>query len=155
MKNALTTGRVPQLIASRPAFVLERLARGGGATNWYFCAGVPDLEALGRVLRPGSSVTFYFAINMSRSQLGSLPRDALASCIRSTGDALVLVPRTGTLAVRQFLVIVVDELDEEFADLPPDTEVLFGPYPGPENDGIHSVTLELPDADGILRPHPH
>jgi hypothetical protein len=34
---------VAKLLASKPAVVLERIARGGGATNWFFCRGPPRL----------------------------------------------------------------------------------------------------------------
>jgi hypothetical protein len=33
--------------------------------------------------------------------------------------------------------------------------VFYGATPDRENDGTHAVTVTLPDADGIVRPHPH
>jgi hypothetical protein len=28
-------------------------------------------------------------------------------------------------------------------------------YPGRDNDGESAITLDLPDADGVVRRHPH
>jgi hypothetical protein len=32
---------------------------------------------------------------------------------------------------------------------------MFGAFPGRDDDGERALTLPLPDADGVVRPHPH
>jgi hypothetical protein len=40
--------------------VLERIARGAGATRWYLARGDQDVRRIFTLLGPGSRVTFYF-----------------------------------------------------------------------------------------------
>jgi len=46
-------------------------------------------------------------------------------------------------------------LDEFTQILGSDSWIYFGRFPGRDNDGIHAVTLTLPDLDGITRTHPY
>lgn len=41
--------------------VLERLARGGGATQWFFVRAMDEFYQVSDLLRGGSCVSFYFA----------------------------------------------------------------------------------------------
>lgn len=71
------------------------------------------------------------------------------------GDAVV-----GTLS-EDALEILVDsvagpnELSEFRSALPSGARVFFGAFPGRDNDGERAITLTLPDADGVIREHPH
>jgi hypothetical protein len=54
---------VPELLLVRHptgAVVLERIARGAGATRWYSLRDPEKLHALAERLTPGSSLSFYF-----------------------------------------------------------------------------------------------
>jgi hypothetical protein len=44
---------------------------------------------------------------------------------------------------------------DEFARDHPDATIIVGAFPAAENDGLDAVTIDLPDADGVVRPHPH
>lgn len=47
------------------------------------------------------------------------------------------------------------ELTEATCDLDSSARVFFGFFPARDNDAIDAVTLQLPDRDGMIRPHPH
>src|SRR5277367_4911196 len=57
---ALMQTPIIERLKATDAVILERLARGGGSTNWYHCPDENHLEAIEARLRPGSLVSFYF-----------------------------------------------------------------------------------------------
>jgi hypothetical protein len=75
--STLAMTPVGKLLETSGAVVLERIARGGGATNWYSCSGQSQLEMIEARLLPGSVVSFYFD---ERIRLGPL------SPLRSRGE---------------------------------------------------------------------
>jgi hypothetical protein len=136
------------------AIVLERLARGGGATHWYYCRAATDLAPIAAALRPGSLVSFYFD---GRLRLGHDVGDAVASLrdqIRPNHDSVL-----GVLVDRVHLDVTSissrEELDEVASKIAGATAVVFGDYPAADNDGVAAVTLVLPDEDGVVRRHPY
>jgi len=70
---------VPRLLQARPAIVLERIARGAGATNWYRCADHAHLAALAAELHPGSLVSFYFDDRITSCRYSSEVRAVAAA----------------------------------------------------------------------------
>jgi hypothetical protein len=56
----LSATSIGERLETRCAVVLERIARGGGATKWYECADESRLPALISRFSPGSVVSFYF-----------------------------------------------------------------------------------------------
>ena len=46
LHSALAATPVADLLALMPALILERVARGGGATKWHYC---PSKSSLGAV----------------------------------------------------------------------------------------------------------
>jgi hypothetical protein len=153
---------VPQLLHARPAVVLERIARGAGATNWYHCPDHGHLAALTAELRPGSVVTFYFDDRIINCRYTPEVREQMLQLMRSLRD----VPgESGEIVVGHLaadeLHITADypsgpeDLDEFTQTLGTDLRIYFGRYPGRDNDGTNAVTLTLPDLDGITRAHPH
>jgi hypothetical protein len=48
-----------------------------------------------------------------------------------------------------------NDLDDFVSTLTAVSLVFFGPFPASDNDGIRAVTVALPDADGVVRSHPH
>jgi hypothetical protein len=73
----------------------------------------------------------------------SMPRDRASSpCLRGQGRRL---------DVRD----AVDYEDIQEMIAAPLPRLAYGSFPGQDNDGVHAVTLQLPDEDGALRPHPH
>jgi hypothetical protein len=151
---ALTKTAAPALLASKPAVVFERIARGGGATNWYFCRGPQDLPALEAKLSPGSVVSFYFDERIRRAPKSSTTEEAINTIVDETGDAVVAVFGADPIAMDAELISSRGELSE-YLSTQTSSELFFGPTPGRDNDGERSVTLTLPDTDGIVRGHPH
>jgi hypothetical protein len=159
--HTITDRPVPQLLRTRQAVVLERLARGGGATNWYHCPDHAHLDAITAELRPGSLVSFYFDDRITHCRYTAEVHRRVLQLIhslRDAGDSGEIV--FGQLAV-DGLHIQVDYpsgpeyLDEITQTLGSHSWIYYGPYPGRDNDGIHAVTLTLPDPDGITRAHPY
>lgn len=136
------------------AFVLERIARGGGATSWYVVRTADDLQTLAERLRPGSLVSFYFDDRLTTGVIDPEARATILGISEQDTSAVV-----GALDPND-IGIIVDfpssggELDEFVTEHEAATFV-FGRFPASENDGSSAVTLTLPDADGVVRPHPH
>ena len=153
---------VPQLLHARSAIVLERIARGAGATNWYRCLGRAHLAALSAELCPGSVVSFYFDSRIANCRYTPAVREQMLQLMRSLRD---IPGETGEIVVGYLdadeLHITVDypsgpdDLDEFTQILGSDPWIYFGRFPGRDNDGTNAVTLTLPDLDGITRRHPH
>jgi len=140
--------------------ILERWARGAGQTSWFLLRSPEDARIVREALRPGSAVTAYFQPSLPVSgALDDTLEQAVVALVRS-----VDYPREGVVA----LVERDDspELDPEFIDAAEDDvhawaqenrgrRAWAGLYPGRVDDGIAGLTAIVPDADGIVRGHPH
>ena len=144
--RTISDSPIPRLLTTRPAVVLERIARGGGTTNWYHCADPTQLNAVTARLNPGSVVSFYFDDRIAYSRFTSDLRQQMLDLMDSlrgqpgeTGEIVV-----GRLNADQ-LRIEVDfpsgpaDLDEVTAHLGHHSWIYYGPYPGRDNDGINAV----------------
>jgi hypothetical protein len=146
---------VDSRVREKPAIVLERIARGGGATRWYWVRTAGDLERLYGRLTPGRVVSFYFDDRIKRRILNDDTDIEILDLVANKGDAVV-----GRLS-RDGLEILVDfvagpsELSELRSHLEVGEPVFFGAFPGRDTDGTSAITLTLPDADGVVRAHPH
>jgi hypothetical protein len=150
-------------LRQRDAVVLERIARGGGATNWYYCADESALAIIEMRVRPASELLFYFDDQIKKAVYSAEVKQAVHKINADIKDA---PPGTrdivfGTLAqddvaIDMIIGISNKELDEWEAELKmPPPIVCYGEYPDHENDGFRGVIVDLPDEDGIWRPHPH
>ena len=131
---------VPRLLYARPAIALERIARGGGATNWYRCANHAHLAALAAELRPGSIVSFYFDDRFTGCRYTPEVREQMLQLMRSlreipgeTGEILV-----GQLAADEFHITAdfpsgPQDLDEFTQTLGTDPWIYFGRFPARDN----------------------
>lgn len=152
---ALSSTAIPHLLTMRAATVLERIAYGGGNTEWYRCTSPGDLRPIASMLKPGSCVSFYFGDQLRVSPDATVARVALRAILQTEPDAVLgILPGEGVLTVKVSNVSIED-LDEELESVANASMLLFGPFPPRQNDGISAVTLDLPDADGIVRAHPH
>ncbi|NUP06283.1 MAG: hypothetical protein HOW73_09520 [Polyangiaceae bacterium] len=107
------------------------------------------------MLKPGSCVSFYFGDQLRVSPDATVARVALRAILQTEPDAVLgILPGEGVLTVKVSNVSIED-LDEELESVANASMLLFGPFPPRQNDGISAVTLDLPDADGIVRAHPH
>ena len=75
---------INERLESAGAIVLERVARGGGATNWYCCDSRSSLTTLESLLLPGSVVTFYFDGRFRADEYSTKVRSALRQVIVDT-----------------------------------------------------------------------
>jgi hypothetical protein len=154
-RATLATTRIGDLLQSGAAVVLERIARGGGAVNWYYCGGRKELTAIEERLSPGSVVSFFFDGRMRRSRLSSELRRELEEVVASAGEVVVGTLGRDGINIDAALAVSRDDLGELLSDVDPSAEVFCGAFPGRDNDGRYAVTVSLPDNDGIVRPHPH
>lgn len=146
----------PELLERQPpAVVLERIARGGGATNWFLLRTPNDLEALSNRLRPGSCVSFYFD---DRFTLGAIDADARAVILDIAtldSSAVLGAVSDSTIEISVDFPSGKSELDAFLSDHEAAASFVYGRFPGRDDDGTRAVTVTLPDADGITRAHPH
>jgi hypothetical protein len=135
--------------------VLERLARGGGATRWYVADDTSQLRDVVSRLRPGSCVSFYRDGRIKRAPFGDEVEVELMEDIVRDGDALLgwRIPGIPELAME--VVSGPMDMSELAVEATAQSEVFYGAVPGRDNDGVNAITLVLPDADGVRRDHPH
>lgn len=156
--SGLLDGRVFERIASQSsitAVVLERIAYGGGETNWYVCRNRSDADDIGRRLKPGSSVSFYFDDRISCRQYGPAVRDEILDIVKDTGDAVVGQLATDGLTIEMEVIAGPNDLSEYAATLVDDALLYYGAFPGRDDDGWRAITFTVADADGVVRAHPH
>jgi hypothetical protein len=143
-----------QLAAKLPTIVLERLARGGGATNWYLLREPRDIDALAGRLKPGSCVSFYFDDRLTLGPLDDGARASVLAIAVRDGSAVIGATRSDEIEIEVDFPSNEGEVDQFVTDHPSST-LMFGAFPDRDDDGELAVTLMLPDADGVVRPHPH
>lgn len=141
--------------AAHAAVVQERIARGGGATDWFVVTDERQLDVVADQLRPGSAVSFYFGDQFTRATYTAEVHAELLQIMRTTDVVVALDPPPGEVLLDWDFYNSPREL-AEFTDTLGSASVLhFGPYPGRDDDGIEAISLILPDRDGVVRPHPH
>lgn len=152
----IASSPVPERLANTSAVILERIARGGGSTNWYYCTGTAQLEALEQLLHPGSCVSFYFDERIKRAPYSAETMKAIAASMKYPDQCFNLgTLRSDGITINMIISvdpIEFDEYDEEWSSAP---FVFYGDFPARDNDGVKSVTLTIPDEDGIVRIHPY
>jgi hypothetical protein len=150
---AIEAAVVPRLLRAHSAVVLERLARDAGATRWYFIEGEGQLGTLATRVAPGSSLSWYFDDRIARRSFDADVAEEVIRIAVEDGDAVVGRLGADGLEILVEFVAGRDDLDSFVGTL--DEPIFVGRFPAPENDGSRSVTLDLPDRDGIVRQHPH
>jgi hypothetical protein len=70
------------------AVVLERIARGGGATRWYLARTQEDSRRILRLLPSGSRVAFYFGAPL---RVGQLSETVIGAMFEAVGEVSELV----------------------------------------------------------------
>jgi hypothetical protein len=146
--------RLAPLAESSEGFiVLERVARGGGATRWYFCEGVSELPAVLAELRPGSRVGFFFDHRIRRQPFTDEVEAELFDIAATTGEVLLGRERTdGPELHMDFLE--ASDIAEAVVALRPGDPVYYGVFPAIEDDGLSCIAFTPPDEDGSTRPQP-
>lgn len=156
VRDAIGATAVPRLLAggSRHAVVLERIARGAGATRWFLVEDVEDLAVFEERLSPGSRVSFYFDGRLQRGVYGPSVAEAVLDIASTDGDAVLGQVQDGDVELDVEFIAGPDEL-EEYAAALGQADVIYGPFPAADNDGERAVTITIPDRDGVVRRHPH
>jgi hypothetical protein len=155
--DAIEQTGVPHLLerwTGAETLVLERIARGGGATRWYVLRSRADLSTLASQLRPGSCVSFYFDDRFRGSVNDEVARAAILGVATEDGEAVVGNVSAEDIEVAVDFVGTAEDLDAWLSEHSGEA-IRFGRFPGRENDGEHAVTFDLPDRDGVVRSHPH
>lgn len=155
VQRSLRATPVAALLAKQPAVVLERIARGGGETRWYYCANASRMAELAGLLSPGSLVSFYFGDQIRYEALDAEVTRRVDEAIGTTREAVVGVLDRDGVRINMEVVSGPNEFAEYASAMSASSRVFYGAFPGRENDGRRAVTVTLPDADGVTREHPH
>jgi hypothetical protein len=75
--------------------------------------------------------------------------------LEQTGEVFVGVLGNNGVQLDMELMVGPIELEEVTKAVPRDSEIFFGVFPAPDNDGINAITVTIPDLDGVVRNHPH
>jgi hypothetical protein len=152
-RTAIEATPVPRLVAVGRAIVLERYARGGGATRWYWIRSAADLSQVVELLRPGSAVSFYFDDRIAVGDPITAGDEIVAIAARDINA--VVAAHSGQPELRVDFPAGPLDLAEFVDELQPGDTFLYGAYPAADNDGKRAVSVVLPDADGVVRRHPY
>jgi hypothetical protein len=153
---SISASEVPTMLRRRgAAVVLERIARGGGATSWYFCRSEQDLAKVASRLSPGSVVSFYFDDRIARLNERHLLQSRLDDVMKASVDCVVGALEVDGISISVDFVTTVRELEEFLSDHEDSSVFFVGEFPARESDGENAVTFTLPDKDGVIRSHPH
>jgi hypothetical protein len=155
VRAALAGTPIRDLLTSNAALVLERIARGGGRTEWYYCSGPAGLEVVERQLSPGSAVSFYFDGRISSSSISPQLAADIFTLIHRVGEIVVGVLAEDGVKINVDFPSSTEEVTELMSTTSPASRVFYGEFPAQDNDGTRAVSLILPDRDGIVRRHPH
>jgi hypothetical protein len=154
-RHAIEATEIPRLLRAHSAVALERVARGGGATRWYSIATESQLVELAAVLTPGSCLSMYFDERIRRRPMTEATVKEILGFIEEDGDALIGRLGEDGLTIDMTVVAGRAEIDEVTAAGAPSEPLYFGRFPARDDDARTAVTIELPDADDIVRRHPH
>jgi hypothetical protein len=155
--SAIEGRSLSRLLAEKAggAVVLERIARGAGATRWYLLRDADDVPALAESLSPGSRVSFYLDARLALRPYDDTVASEILAIAQADRDSVVATPRSEGLEMDVEFIAGEDELQEFTARLPSGASVVYGRFPAADDDGVSAVTVDLPDRDGVVRPHPH
>lgn len=139
----------------REVVILERLARGGGATRWFFARSRDQVERILDLLSGGSSVSFYFAGALHVEVDSGAVRQRMFQEITRTGEIVLGYPDEAAVELDVEIVSGPGELTELLMHHREGNLAVWGPWPARRNDGQEAITVDLVDVDGVLRQHPH
>lgn len=135
--------------------ILERLARGGGTARWFLVRSPADVTAVYDQLAAGSRVSFYFDAGPEVGWDDDGTRQRMCDEITATGEIVLGYPSDGDVVVEMDILSGPGELTEYLMHRGEGARVVWGVWPHPVDDGRNGVTVDLVDADGLLRQHPH
>jgi hypothetical protein len=139
----------------RQVVVHERLARGAGAARWFFVTGMVTPERVFDLLRGGSSVSFYFSRHLHVAPDNENSRQEMFDEVTEYGEVVLGYPSPDAPELEMEVISGPSELTEFLMLHPEGSLAVWGQWPPRENDGKDAITVDLVDADGVLRTHPH
>jgi len=131
--------------------VLERLARGGGTSRWYFPRNEAGLERVLEQLRGGSCVSFYFDDQLSVELDLEESRRRMFDEVAPLREIFLGYPKDDEEGLDVELVTGSSELSEVLNRHPEGELVTWGHWPNLELASPDVVTIFLVDEDGVLR----
>jgi hypothetical protein len=146
--------RLRPLIGATPqVVVVERLARGGGATRWFSCGTIEEVEQLLPDLRPGSRVGFFLDDRIRRERYSHTVEEMIWGELADVGEVFVGRVRPSSLELDVQLLDLAD-CAEALAGIPIGEVVYVGTFPAFEDDGQSCLVFTPPDTDGVVRRKP-
>jgi hypothetical protein len=155
VQDVIDRTAVTELLNQRTAIVLERVARGGGTTHWFYLDDRASIPPLAARLSPGSVVSFYFDERLRFRTIDDVFMDDFFRLIGSHGSAVVGRMSDDGLELKVDFPNALSDFTEFLAGGVASTPICLGAFPDRDNDGVNSVTVTLPDHDGVVRMHPH
>ena len=107
------------------------------------------------MLRGGSSVSFYFSGHLRVEVDNEAAHQKMFEEITRRGELVAGYPVPDNAQLEMAIISGPAELTELLMLHPEGSLVVWGEWPPRENDGESAITVDLVDADGVLRPHPH
>jgi hypothetical protein len=141
---------VKRLLATKPAVVVERLARRADRRHWYHCRDGADLERVAQSLAPRSVVSFFFDERLSHAKYSSAVRSEILKLIELKG-AVFVGALVNSVFIKGKSVVGAPDLDELATSFDADSEIFFGMIPSPDCDDVPAVAVTLPDGDFVFR----
>jgi len=105
------------------------------------------------LLRHGSRVSLYTDGPIRLHPLTPDLTETVLSLLYESSDPLAVVLRPGSLEVEMVWLADLSDFEELTADLEPGAPVLVGSFPASIGDAV--AEFVVPDADGVIRMHPH
>lgn len=136
----------------RPLVIWERLAHGGGATNWYVVRNEADCRALEALVRSGSELHAFAGEALRVEPVTQTVREAVVALADRLDEVVLGRTRDGP-QVDAYL-IDPSEVHEQLEDLDDGVEVLWGAIPDIGSlDEL--IVIDVADPDGVVRHLPH
>jgi hypothetical protein len=135
--------------------ILERLARGGGTSRWYYATSNEQIKDVLNLLRGGSVVSLFFGDELNVEIDSDEARQRMFDRVSPSREIMVAYPQDNVSILQVELVTGASELTELLIHHPEGKTIVWGPWPSAEPNGLSSFTLRLVDEDGVLRIHPH
>jgi hypothetical protein len=139
----------------RQIVILERLARAGGAARWFFVTSQAKLERVFDLLRGGSNVSFYFSRYLRVEVDNESTRQEMFDEMTLHGELVLGYPPSDAPEFEVEIISGPSELTELLMLRPEGSLAVWGQWPPRDSDGENAITVDLVDADGVLRSHPH
>lgn len=146
--------RLRPLIRSRaPIVVVERLARGGGASRWFACRSLKEIEQILPEFRSGSRVGFFFDDRIRREPYSETLEQTIWAELADGGDVFLgrEMPSNFELDVQH---LDLTDCEDTLAHIPSGEIVYLGAFPLFDDDGVSCVVFTPPDSVGVVRPQP-